>query len=142
MLRKELSSNALFGQWLHKQGLRLTPHRMAVLEALRTASPLSAEALHKKVPQAHLVTLYRTLDTFSRAGVVRTIGIDPTRATFELALDHHHHIVCLSCERVEDVRLTDALLERQALKKSRQFRSIQNHSLEFFGLCNTCVCPQ
>lgn len=137
---REISSDALFGRWLRAQGLRLTPHRKAVVHALRISpAPLSAEELHRKVPQAHLVTLYRTLDMLFRANIVRSIGLDQERAHFELAFDHHHHIVCVSCERIEDVHVKDKKLEKEALAVSDKFRRITNHSLEFFGLCNTCA---
>jgi Fur family transcriptional regulator, peroxide stress response regulator len=139
-LPREVANDALFGRWLRAQGLKLTPHRAAVLRALRAApAPLSAEALAKQIPQAHLVTLYRTLETFARAGVVRTVGLEPERARFELNFDHHHHIVCTSCERVEGVRLKDKALERAALRGARNFRTISRHTLEFFGLCKSCA---
>jgi Fe2+ or Zn2+ uptake regulation protein len=139
-LPEEIKNDALFRQWLRAQGLKLTPHRRSVLTVLRNShSPLSIKALHKKVPHAHFVTLYRTLAMFERAGVVRKIGLSDERARFELAFDHHHHIVCTSCEKVEDVEVPDKKLEQQALAKSRQFRAIERHALEFFGICKHCA---
>jgi Fe2+ or Zn2+ uptake regulation protein len=139
-LPHELRSTALFARWLRAQGLKLTPQRTAVLEVLRNArAPLSVEALAKKAPRPHLVTLYRTLAMLERAGVVRKVGFNDERARFELAFDHHHHLVCTSCEVTEDVDIKDRELERRALARSKQFRTIERHTLEFFGICNRCI---
>ena len=53
---------------------------------------------------------------------------------------HHHHLVCTSCGRVEDFDGCGAdRLARQALRRCRAFKSVQEHSIELFGLCYDCA---
>jgi len=52
--------------------------------------------------------------------------------------DHHHHLICLECDKVEDVELANDLneIEKRILQKNG-FKII-NHTLEFYGLCKQC----
>ena len=58
---------------LREAGLRCTPQRLAILEALNHASHPTADQLHamvsKELPLS-LATVYNTLDAFSNAGLI------------------------------------------------------------------------
>jgi Fur family transcriptional regulator, ferric uptake regulator len=57
---------------------------------------------------------------------------------YELAgKEHHHHLVCENCGKIEDVlsRVIPALEEE--IKNKHKFL-VKRHSLEFFGLCEDC----
>ena len=66
-------------------------------------------------------------------------------ARYELAEDlteHHHHLVCSNCGRVEDLPATPAVEKSvasavdQAARKAG-FRT-QHHRLDLIGLCANC----
>lgn len=130
---------------LKKAGLKATPMRLLVLATLRDASkPLAVKdllrELSKKDSSVDTVTVYRTLKSFEDACVVRSLSLGGDALRYELADDHHHHIVCLSCGLIEgfDVcafaKLGDSILEN-----SKKFSSITRHSFELFGLCSACA---
>src|SRR5919205_4058324 len=97
---------ALF-ESLRGRGERLTTARRALLTALanaddhRTAEELAAEvrAAH---PAIHRATIYRTLDTLHRLGVVEHSHLGHGPAVYHLADSVHHHLVCEDCGSVTE----------------------------------------
>src|SRR3989338_6036144 len=86
---------------LRQKQLKATPGRLAMLKCLAAnRRPISAETIHARLKQrVDLVTIYRNLETFERAGIVFRETIGKTDC-FYLADTPHHHIVCRSCEAV------------------------------------------
>ena len=125
---------------LKEAKLRATPKRVALLSALQSArSPRTAEELHKAV-KSDLVTIYRNLQSLVGAGIVSEVRFKDSSVRYELAHGHHHHIVCTGCGAVEELDGCDnSPLESQALRASERFSRIEEHALEFFGVCKSCI---
>lgn len=128
---------------LRTAGLRATRPRTRILDVLRTTTvPLSVLDIAAKVERAiDTVTIYRTLESLLKAGLVSRIELQKGRAYYELSdRHHHHHVVCRSCGRIEDVEGCELeSLERDIARKSKHFRNIDSHALEFFGECSRCA---
>jgi Fur family transcriptional regulator, ferric uptake regulator len=94
---------------LKSAGLRRTPVRFAVLDLLaRAAGPLGVpEMLGKLSADTDAVTVYRTLNTFTRKKLVHRVQADDRSWRYALgdsALkpEHRHpHFVCDTCRTVE-----------------------------------------
>ena len=87
-----------------------------------------------------LVTVYRTLASFEKAGIVKRVDLRADAVLYELNDEHHHHIVCTNCGTVEDFELCDMeALTKKIAQKSKHFKTIQEHTLELFGICTQCV---
>jgi Fur family ferric uptake transcriptional regulator len=125
---------------------RLTPQRALILRLLfeHGGEHLSAEELHALVgqtnPEVGLATVYRTLELLTGLRVVQAVDFGDGRLRYELAGEErhtHHHLLCLECGRVEEVR--DDLLERleQSIEAEHGF-SILDHQVKFIGLCREC----
>ncbi|MEO5927760.1 MAG: Fur family transcriptional regulator [Patescibacteria group bacterium] len=129
---------------LHTAGLRATPGRLALIDFLQSQhEPVGTPELTKRfVPKTmDTATLYRTLEAFEENGLVRTASIDRNYASYEWNQDreHHHHLVCIVCKKIEDIPDCDLeAISKTLIKNSKQFDSISSHSLEFFGICKTC----
>lgn len=125
---------------LRGAGLRATPQRLALLLALGKAkSPQTAEELHAKA-DADLVTIYRNLQSLAKAGVVHEVRFKDASVRYELSHGHHHHIVCTNCGFIEELESCDTSpLDRETLGISKKFARINEHSLEFFGICRSCA---
>ena len=81
------------------------------------------------------MTVYRTLYLLNELGIVRRLDLgDGSR--YELAEDHHHHIICESCGDISDFEECPLDPERLPLK-SADFE-VRSHSLEVYGLCAVC----
>jgi len=127
---------------LRAAGLAATEQRIALLVLLQAAKhPLSAEAVATKLEATlALTTVYRALDQLAAAGLARRIDLGRNHALFESSDHHHHHIVCRSCGSVEDVTAcVPKTLPKSVLRKAKRFAVIEDHALEFFGLCRACA---
>jgi len=128
---------------LRKAGFRATPGKVALLELLQDeVKPLTVVEIQKKLRQKQdTVTLYRSLEALTEKNLLARSELGHGHAHYELSVGkkHHHHLVCTSCERVED--FSDPSLETaliKAAKNAKAFKSINSHSLELFGLCARC----
>jgi len=124
-------------------GLKSTGPRMTILEALLNIKhPETVGEIFKRLKKnkIDLVTLYRTLASFEKNKLVKRVDLHKDAIYYELNLEHHHHIVCTSCNKMEDFENTEIekVLKQIALK-STKFRNIKEHSLELFGLCKECA---
>jgi len=121
--------------------LKRTRVREIVLEFLvRNHGPFGTEELFAKLKskKLDLVTLYRTLASFDKAGVVRRcdFGDGIARYEFQLSRSHRHHVICKVCRKARnfDQCFSDKL--EQAIAKMGY--SEISHTLEFFGVCKSC----
>ncbi len=142
-------------QW-HRQfranACRWTAPRESILDLLgRAKGHLSAKdiyaALYPSFPGLGLTTVYRTLELLHRLGIVQKVTSGDGQGRYELrsgqAKDHHHHLICTRCGRIVNYRdFVEEELElvrktEEALAKKYDF-VIQDHSIEFLGICGTC----
>jgi len=129
---------------LKKAGLRATRPRVLILDVLKKAAyPLSVQDVKKRLQgKVDTVTVYRTLEAFKLAGLAGHVDLQLGHSLYEFTEEKrdHHHVVCVSCNRIEDFTGCDYQpLARQALKQATGFSTIITHSLEFFGLCTQCT---
>ena len=132
---------------LRSVGQRLTANRVALLDTLSTAPrPLTIPEILARREGLAQSSVYRNLVVLEDAGIVhRVVGADEF-ARWELAEDltgHHHHLICASCGRVEDVPAS-AGLERSvaaaaaAITRTTGFHT-QRHRVDLVGVCKRCA---
>ena len=104
---------------LRRAGLKITVPRLKILEILASCQPrhLSAEDVYRRLLDSNedigLATVYRVLTQFETAGLVTRHHFEGGTAVFELNEgEHHDHIVCMDCGRVEEFS-DDSIEERQ-----------------------------
>jgi Fur family ferric uptake transcriptional regulator len=128
-------------QQLKTGGLKVTSARLDLLDILKHAKkPLSIKEIAKHMGQNNvdLVTLYRNIQSLQKLGAVKQINLKDKQAYYELADGaHHHHIICTSCGRIADIKISEMPLNKTFLK-NHGFAEVTDHSLEFFGICNKC----
>ncbi len=138
--------HAAAAERLRGVGQRLTANREALVVTLTEAPrPLTIPEILETRRGLAQSSVYRNLVVLEEAGIVhRVVGADEF-ARWELAEDltgHHHHLICASCGRVEDVPAS-AGLERSvaaaaaAITKSTGFRT-QRHRVDLVGVCSDC----
>ncbi len=136
-----MKSNIL--EVLKENRVKITLERREIINILQqTRLPLSPTDLFFRVkpalPKANLTTVYRNLEMLEGLGLVKRLGFNKNYFSYELVddRDHHHHVVCRNCGRVEDL---ENISERFVSDVSRQTKfKIEDHNLEFFGLCEEC----
>ncbi|NCN42661.1 transcriptional repressor [bacterium] len=106
------------------------------------SGPFSAEDLHLKVKDKgiDLVTVYRSLSTFTELGLLTTVNFQDGTLRYEYSCTseqgHHHHIICQKCKKVDPVDF--CLVQDQEELIAQMGYSNITHKLEFFGLCDQC----
>lgn len=125
---------------------RQTLGKKAIVEFLTAHhGPVTAEelrlALRQKGLAVHRTTVYRQLDALVTIGQATVTRFADGIARYEIPHEHHHHVVCRSCKRVDVVSLHEHLQkEEMRIAATRKYTNI-THALEFFGTCSQCV-PQ
>ena len=126
-------------------GKRMTRTRLAVLSVLEsTKYPLSPAELYARLKRRKIaidpVTIYRNLNALKSIGLVRQLKLhqeEQFRYEMKEGREHHHHIRCRNCGRIEDLLLCP--LKKLTAMIERETRYVVgDHSLEFSGWCPQC----
>ena len=127
---------------LRQAGLRATRQRLTVLEALRgREESVTAQDLHMELRQAGepvgLTTVYRTLAALAEADFLDTFNREGELA-FRLCGDrHHHHLVCETCNRVEEITADEVERWVNEVAAAHGF-AVTGHRADIFGVCSDC----
>lgn len=133
---------------LRNAGVRLTNGRRDVVAALtRSRGPVSAAEIHAHLDgSVPLSSIYRTLTVLSETEVASPHHGRDGVTRYELAeplQDHHHHLVCVECGRIDDVEFDGsaehAVKDAIAGVASAHGFEVADHSLEIEGRCERCA---
>lgn len=129
-------------QELRAKGLRATPQRLAVYEALlRAGQAVGARDLEPRLARVGvgLSTIYRALEVLVEVGLATPIlSRDGTFRYGPARRAHTHHLICDGCGRVEPFTRCDLGHLATALERESGFR-LTGHHLEFHGRCPACA---
>ncbi len=129
---------------LRAAGLKATLPRKKILEVLesKAGQHLTAEDVYRHLMEigedVGLATVYRVLTQFEGAGLVERHHFEGGQSVFELDQgEHHDHILCVKCGRVEEF-VDDVIEERQRDIAKRAGYAMTDHSLYIYGICADC----
>lgn len=132
---------------LREAGERVTPQRLLVAQALTahgrqiTASELY-ERVRRRQPGIGRATVFRTLEALVAAGVARRLEQDGhVYAYVACRSDHHHHLACDRCGRVEEIGEGYIAPVAERVAAELGFR-IDDARLDFYGVCARCVADE
>ena len=125
-------------------GLKATFPRLKILDLFRKAEHrhMSADDVYRLLMTENvdigLATVYRVLTQFEEAGILLRSQFDGGKSVFELnGGEHHDHLVCTNCGRVEEFH--DAEIERRQQEVAdRHGFTLHEHALSLYGLCPAC----
>ena len=132
---------------LNSMGLKATFPRLKILELFENTEErhLTADDVYRMLISENmdigLATVYRVLTQFEQAGLLERHHFESGKAVFEIKADQHHdHLVCINCGRVEE--FFDEEIERRQKKiaKERGY-AIQGHALYLYAECTKNDCP-
>jgi len=128
-------------------GHKATRQRLIILKVISQIEyQFTAQELFKTIHQSHpeigLVTVYRSLEIFANTGLVcQMSNIGGSQTYIRSPAGHHHHLVCVGCKKVVDVDTCSLNALQEKLKSDTGF-IINDHNLEFTGLCPGCQAPK
>jgi Fur family transcriptional regulator, ferric uptake regulator len=122
---------------LRARGLRMTPQRDEVLQAVRQLRHATPDQVSEAVPAVDVTTVYRTLELLEELGLVRHTHLGHGAPSYRPADDDHVHVVCHSCGAVVDAPqdLADGVARR--LVDEQGFVLDRAH-FTVFGSCRDC----
>jgi Fur family ferric uptake transcriptional regulator len=132
---------------LKSTGLKATLPRLKVLEIFQKGGQrhMSAEDVFRVLLEERsdvgLATVYRVLTQFEQAGILSRSNFEGGKAVFELNEGQHHdHLVCLDCGKVEEFFDSEIEERQNAVAKSKGFM-IAEHALSLYAHCTRQDCP-
>ncbi len=123
-------------------GIKVTPQRIAIYRELAsTDQHPSTEIIYRKIkgyyPNISLTTVYRTLETFEKLGLISVVNVLYNAARYDANLSPHHHIVCTECKKIEDV-YDESLNNLDISNKTLGDYKVEGYSLLLSGVCISC----
>ena len=132
---------------LKNTGLKATVPRLKILEIFQRGAlrHMTAEDTYRILLEEHsdvgLATVYRVLAQFEQAGILSRSHFEGGKAVYELNEGQHHdHLVCLDCGRVEEFYDAEIEKRQNAVAKAKGF-TISDHALSLYASCNKEKCP-
>ncbi len=138
-----------FEEYLRSSSLKLTPQRRRILDCVfGTHAHFTADELYgwlreqsgKSEPRVSRATVYRTLDLLQRGGFIESLDTGSSELRYEHTLGHQHHdhMVCLECGRIEEFH-EDRIEELQAAAARSKGFHIVRHMHRLSGVCRGCA---
>ena len=130
---------------LERAGARATTQRLAIIRAIaeidRHFEPEQlVDHLQRQGHRVSRATVYRALPLLVHLGVIREVYSEDRHRHYErtVATDHHDHLVCMQCGRVEE--FVDDRIERiqEDICRRHGFEPV-GHRTEIIGLCRKCA---
>jgi Fur family ferric uptake transcriptional regulator len=126
---------------LRSRGYRITPQRLAVLQALHkgghTTPAQVFERIKQVIPAMTETTVYRTLEFLTENGVLLSTNSSNGHITYELAQSDHHHMVCQVCGLEVDLNHNRVQPFYDQIEKETGFHLNGGH-LTLMGKCSQC----
>jgi Fur family transcriptional regulator, ferric uptake regulator len=131
---------------LRRTRQRYTGGRRQLVQLLMDAGrPVTIPELQGLGAHQSQSSLYRNLATLEQCGVIRRLASTDDVARYELdeeLSEHHHHLLCSTCGRLEDVVLPNHI-ERALAEAAEEARrqadfDVDSHRFELVGTCATC----
>lgn len=126
-----------------QKGRRRTPQRLLVARSLASSKrALSAQELHGRIradhPRLGLATVYRALETLVQDGLARRFEREGHVSAYVACdAEHHHHLVCLRCQRVEDIGEQVVRPMLSSVRRRHDFQ-VDHAALDLYGECASC----
>lgn len=130
----------LFREQLKSKGLKVTPQRVAIYEAVAelhnhpTAENI-IEYIKSNHPNISVGTVYKVLDSLVENNLLRKVKNEKDIMRYDAVLAHHHHLYCSETERIEDFedpQLDQFISEYFKKKKIKNFK-VQDIKLQITG---------
>jgi Fur family peroxide stress response transcriptional regulator len=131
-----------FATHCRERGLPLTAQRRVILDVVldHDGHPTADDVLReveRRLPGVSRATVYRTLDTLERAGLITRVCHPGRGVRYDRRTGVHHHLVCLRCGDIRD--FSDQRLDRIEIPDtSRLGFEIVDHRVQLRGTCATC----
>ena len=127
---------------LKAKGLKLTPQRLAIIEAfaenvlLHPSANIIYKEARKKRAGISLSTIYYTLNEFAKNGIISILEFEKMDNRHEGNTKAHIHLICKECKKIIDI--FPKFFDPKELIKNVDF-CITDARFEYYGYCTECL---
>ena len=137
----EIERRAL-ARYLEEHNLKQTKQRDAILDVFLAATGhVTSEQIFNQVRSLHpnigYTTVYRTMKLLCDAGLASERHFDDAITRYEIAHEHHDHLVCVRCGKIVEFECDLIESAQERIAKQYGFR-ILRHRHELYGHCPDC----
>lgn len=132
---------------LKSTGLKATLPRLKILDVFQRSAQrhMTAEDVFRVLLEDRsdigLATVYRVLTQFEQAGILLRSHFEGGKAVYEINEGQHHdHLVCLDCGRVEEFYDPQIEQRQNDVALAKGF-AIADHALSLYAHCTKQDCP-
>lgn len=135
--------NTLFRKKLQEKGLKVTPQRVAIFEAIfnlnnHPTAENVIEYIKKNHPNISVGTVYKVLDSLVEKELLKKVKTERDVMRYDAVISDHHHLYCAETDRIEDFaddKLNKILNEYFKKNKIKNFK-VQDIKLQITGKFN------
>jgi Fur family peroxide stress response transcriptional regulator len=125
---------------LRQKGLKVTPQRIAVYEAVvnlknhPTAEQI-IEYIKKNHPNISVATVYKVLEFLIENGLIQKVKNEEDIMRYDALTKKHHHLYCTESNRIEDYEdpELDRLIEEYFSRKKIKGFKVKDITLQITG---------
>ncbi len=121
---------------------RMTKQRKTILRVLKhtkihPTADWIYEAVKKEIPNISLGTVYRNLNVLAEMGKISVLDFGSTYSRYDGNPANHYHFICEKCGKIYDIDHPLFDIIEKEINETSEFQ-VNNHRLEFYGLCPDC----
>lgn len=131
-----------FIQKCKTNALSVTPQRLAIYKALINddthPNPESVyNSIKQDFPTISLATVYKTLETFEKHHIISVVTPLHETVRYDAVMDPHHHVVCVKCKKVMDVKEPE--LDIISIPENiSEGNTILDYNIQINVICSDC----
>ena len=125
---------------LIEKGLKVTPQRIAILEAIiKLNNHPTAENIINYIRNNHpniaTATVYKVLDALAANELIKKVKTERDVMRYDAVMESHHHLYCSESDRIEDFVDTELneMIEKYFEKKKIPDFKIEDVKLQIIG---------
>lgn len=130
---------------LSERGLRVTPQRINILEAVYildkhpTVENIS-DFIRESHPNIATGTIYNVLETLVKNNLIKKVKTDADIMRYDGVVENHHHLYCSECDIIEDYidKELDEILAKHFKNKEFKGFKIDDIVLQIRGTFDKC----
>jgi len=129
-----------FSKKLREKGLKVTPQRIAILEALaklnnHPAAENIIDYIRNNYPNIATATVYKVLDALAASELIQKVKTERDVMRYDAIMERHHHVYCSESDRIEDYMDSElnAMIERYFENKKIPDFKIEDVRVQIIG---------
>jgi Fur family peroxide stress response transcriptional regulator len=137
-----ITREGLIGR-LRERGLRITPQREAIVDALvenrhlHPAAGLIHREAAKRARRVSLSTVYATLGVFCQQGLLKNMEFDRMENRYEGNLQEHINLVCRTCGSITDYHIPTSIRPADIAREADFL--VTETRMDYYGYCRDCL---